>query len=259
MRIIRYRWEAGAKVFDLDMVPVAGTKGQPFSFGEADKKRAMEVGGFWMGVVPVTQALWDHVMGSEGRPALHRGDDLPRENVSWDEIHHSDGFLNRINQSNIRTELVNRACEHLASIKGESLAHARLRLPSEVEWEYAARGGPHWQDGFRFSGSNDIEAVGWYGRKHGDHTQPVAQKAPNQLGIHDMCGNVWEWCQDVYTTDVSLIPTDGSPFLGAGEDRVLRGGCFHNGAVHCTVSKRYEIGSQFHDGCIGFRLALASH
>jgi formylglycine-generating enzyme required for sulfatase activity len=132
-----------------------------------------------------------------------------------------------------------------------------FRLPTETEWEYAARGGPHWRDAYRYSGSNDIDAVAWYNRRHGDHTQPVAQKAPNQLGLYDMSGNVWEWCQDTYTRDVNLIPRDGKPYSGTGDERVLRGGCFHNWAAHCTVSKRYEIASSFHDGCIGLRVVLA--
>jgi formylglycine-generating enzyme len=135
---------------------------------------------------------------------------------------------------------------------------ARLRLPSETEWEYAARGGQHWSEGFGFSGSDDIETVAWYDRRHGDHTQPVALKMPNQLGIYDMSGNIWEWCQDVFTRDLARIPEDGTPCLGPGDERVLRGGCFHNWAIHCTVSKRYEIAHEYHDGCIGFRLAISA-
>lgn len=73
-----------------------------------------------------------------------------------------------------------------------------------------------------------------------------------------MSGNVWEWCQDSYTPDVAQIPRDGSAYRDSGPDRVLRGGCFHNWAIHCTVSKRYQIGSDSHDGCIGLRLVLAS-
>jgi formylglycine-generating enzyme required for sulfatase activity len=73
-----------------------------------------------------------------------------------------------------------------------------------------------------------------------------------------MSGNIWEWCQDVFTPDTRKIPADGSAFAGPGSRRVLRGGCFHNWAIHCTVSKRYEIGRQYHDGCIGFRLVLAA-
>lgn len=168
------------------------------------------------------------------------------ENISWDGLTQPDGFLDRINDSPIMT-----------AVRAQLGPDARLRLPSETEWEYAARGGPHWPDGYRFSGSNDIEAVAWYDRRHGDHTQPVARKAPNQLGLYDMSGNVWEWCQDTFTPDVSAVPADGTPFTGPGPDRVLRGGCFHNWTEHCTVSKRYAIASDFHDGCIGLRLVAA--
>jgi formylglycine-generating enzyme required for sulfatase activity len=174
------------------------------------------------------------------------GDELPLENVSWDEITRPEGFLDRLNQSPVCTE-----------IQAQLLtAGGRFRLPTEAEWEYAARGGPHWHDGFLFSGSNDIDEVAWYDRKHGDHSHPVALKAPNQLGLYDMSGNVWEWCQDVFMRDVSRIPGDGTPYMGEGTGRVLRGGCFHNWAIHCTVSKRYEIGREYHDGCIGFRLVF---
>jgi formylglycine-generating enzyme required for sulfatase activity len=173
---------------------------------------------------------------------------LPLENVSWDEITRPGEFLHQINDSPVRAALQTR----LAARSGA------FRLPSETEWEYAARGGPHWPDGFRFSGSDDIDAVAWYDRKHGDHTQPVGRKASNQLGIYDMSGNVWEWCQDVFTPEVESIPLDGTAFVGPGDERVLRGGCFHNWAVHCTVSKRYQIAHDYRDGCIGFRLVLAA-
>jgi formylglycine-generating enzyme required for sulfatase activity len=173
---------------------------------------------------------------------------LPLENVSWDDITQAGGFLDRINASEVRRQI----CAQL------SAADLVFRLPSEAEWEYAARGGPHWRDGFRFSGSNDIDKVAWYDRRHGDHTQEVARKAPNQLGIYDMSGNVWEWCYDTYTDDVGRIPADGSAYVGEGNERVLRGGCFHNWAIHCTVSKRYQIDRDSHDGCIGFRLALCA-
>jgi sulfatase modifying factor 1 len=157
------------------------------------------------------------------------------------------GFLGRLNDGQVCAAILAK----LASRSGV------FRLPSETEWEYAARGGPHWTDGFRFSGSNDIDAVAWYDRRHGDHTQPVGRKAPNQLGIYDMSGNVWEWCQDVFTREIERIPQDGTPVVGPGDERVLRGGCFHNWAVHCTVSKRYEIAHDYHDGCVGFRLVFS--
>jgi formylglycine-generating enzyme required for sulfatase activity len=247
MEAIRYSWNVddGSKVFDLAFV--RGTHGEPYSFGERAGGRLVEIQDFFIGTVPVTQALWTHVMGGDANPSAHQGMDLPLENVSWDEITRPRGFLDRVNQSQVRAAI----SAKLAPRSGT------FRLPSETEWEYAARGGSHWPDGFRFSGSDDIDAVAWYDRKHGDHTQPVGRMAPNQLGIYDMSGNVWEWCQDVFTSEVENIPPDGTAYIGAGDERVLRGGCFHNWAVHCTVSKRYQIAHDYHDGCIGLRLALS--
>ena len=242
---IEYQWAKKDSGGVLELVHVETTGGRPYTFGEGAQGCPMEVRGFHMATVPVTQALWTHVMGADDNPSAHRGENLPLENVSWDEVTRSGGFLDRLNASAVRSAVE-------AQLPGAGL----FRLPTEAEWEYAARGGPHWPDGFRFSGSNDADEVAWYDRRHGDHTQPVALKKPNQLGIYDMSGNVWEWCQDVYTPDVPKIPTDGTACDGAGVERVLRGGCFHNWAVHCTVSKRYEISRDGHDGCIGFRIVF---
>jgi formylglycine-generating enzyme required for sulfatase activity len=245
MEPIRYTWSDGDGNHVLELVYVRGTHGEPYSFADG---RPVEIHDFFIGAVPVTKALWRHVMGPDANPSVASGPELPLENASWDQITQPGGFLNRINDSSV-----------LGSIQGKAhLRNVAFRLPSETEWEYAARGGPHWRDGFRFSGSDDIDAVAWYDRKHGDHTQPVGQKAPNQLGIHDLSGNIWEWCQDVFTADVERIPQDGTPFVGSGAERVLRGGCFHNWAVHCTVSKRYQIEHSYRDGCIGFRLAISA-
>src|SRR5262245_3813497 len=252
-----YQWNDDGSRHVLELVHVEGTNGHPYGFGEGDAVRRIEVESFFIATVPVTQALWMHVMGGEN-PSCNKGADLPLENVSWDQVVQPEGFLQRLNASEVRSQLL----AALARSAGEGFhvdsANAVFRLPSETEWEYAARGGSHWRDGFRFSGSSDIDRVAWYDRKAGDHTHSVAQKAPNQLGLYDMSGNVWEWCQDTFTDDVSQIPADGSPYLGEGEERVLRGGCFHNWAIHCTVSKRYQIDRTVHDGCIGFRLVLTA-
>jgi sulfatase modifying factor 1 len=246
MKRIVHSWRDGDQAHVIEMVHVQGAAGHAFLFGEGAAKREIEVRSFYIATVPVTQALWTHIM--EDHRSNRRGDRMSVENVSWDGITGANGFLARINAGNILPQIVAQVPEY---------AKATFRLPSETEWEYAARGGPHWPDDFKFSGSHDIDAVAWYNDNSADQTHDVAQKAPNQLGIHDMCGNVWEWCQDTFTSDVKQIPADGTPFAGARSRRVLRGGCFHNWAIHCTVSKRYEIGRKYHDGCIGFRLVLS--
>ena len=247
MTFVSYEWISGNARCTFEMAFVPGTDGCPYAFGDTNDRLAIEINGFHIGKLPVTQALWTHIMGNDSNTPIHQGPDLPVENVSWDQIVGNGGFLDRLNESPMKTAILTKT----------ALRAGVFRLPSEAEWEYAARGGPHCTDGFRFSGSDDIETVAWYDRRHGDHTQPAGLKAPNQLGIYDMSGNVWEWCHDVFTRDITNIPLNGTPYFGPGEDRVLRGGCFHNGAIHCKVSKRYEITHDYRDGCIGFRLVLA--
>ncbi|MBI1930041.1 formylglycine-generating enzyme family protein [Candidatus Poribacteria bacterium] len=247
MNNIQYRFEAGGTSREIEMVFVEGTKGKPFWFGDEQHHLAIDIKDFFIAKVPVTQAVWKHVMGSGNNPSHYTGDDRPVETVSWDDITSSDGFLARMNASRVLEE-TNRMLSSPA---------ARFRLPSETEWEYAARGGVNWPDGFEFSGSNNVDAVAWYEKNSQNQTQAVGQKLPNQLGLHDMSGNVWEWCQDCFVRDIERIPRDGTACLDDSSDRVLRGGCHHNWAVHCTVSKRYEIAHEYRDPCIGFRLVLS--
>ena len=263
----KYFWSLDGSEHSVEMVQVEGTHGRPFLFGECEEKRAIEIQNFFMATVPVTQALWTHVLGVGTNPSHFRGDHRPVENVSWHDVTGADGFLCRINASGMAAEMA----------REMGVAGACIRLPTETEWEYAARGGPHWTEGFQFSGSDDAEAVAWHDRNSGGpresafwerrprsnrllgtETHDVALKRPNQLGIYDMSGNVWEWCQDCFTCDTSSIPSDGSPFVGNCAEHVLRGGCHHNQAIHCTVSKRYQIVAEHRDECVGFRLALSS-
>ena len=242
MRSIRYQWADGDLQREWSLAYVRGTNDSSYVFGDLSQAVPVCVSDFFIGTIPVTQAFWRHITGTES-PALHRGADLPVENVSWNAVV---DFVRQLNQSTA-----------VASLREQTGLQLVARLPTETEWEYAARGGVHWGDQYQYSGSNDIDNVAWYNRLHGDWTQPVAQKAPNQLGIYDMSGNVWEWCEDTFSPDLSVVPTDGTAYMGPGDERVLRGGCFHNWAVHCTVTKRYEISHLFHDGCIGFRLVMA--
>jgi len=269
MTTLNYKWEADGSEHTLQLVRVAGTEGEPFLFGRGPDPKPIHITSFYLTTTPVTQALWSHVMGSN--PACHRGPDLPIENVSWNHVCESAGFLDRLNSSDVRNAV------------SANNPHLQFRLPSETEWEYAARGGPNWKDNFTYSGSNNPDEVAWYGarwtralnaaaqvfgwrfawrtfggmnRKRPTHTHAVARKAPNQLGIYDMSGNVWEWCQDVCTDELSVVPDNGSAYEGAGDERRLRGGCHHNWNLHCTVAWRYGIAPDAHDGCIGFRLLL---
>lgn len=241
--------------YSFPMVYVRGTAENHYLFGDADKAN-IQVNDFFISKFPVTQQLWEHIMGSN--PSHFKGQKRPAENVSFNDIAGPGGFLDKLNVY---------ADKNLTA--SDSLV---FRLTSEAEWEYAARGGIYWADNFQFSGSNDINAVAWYdqnsGHLHdpealkplknqakGTQTHDVGEKLPNQLGIFDMSGNVWEWCEDFYQPEVFKIPTNGAPFIEKGNTRVLRGGCHHNWAIHCTVSKRYEMIPEAKDECIGLRIA----
>jgi formylglycine-generating enzyme required for sulfatase activity len=230
-----YKWRINDGEHELRFVAVPGTAGRPYLFGAEPDRRPIEVRDFWLMATHVTQALWSHVMGSN--PAERDQPRKPVTNVSWHHIADSGGFLDRINASEV-----------LPAVAGSD-RRLRFRLPSETEWEYAARGGPYWTDNFRFSGGNDIDKVAWYGhrftaarrlvcrtlgwrrgwrvagrRPRGKvtHTHEVAAKAPNQLGLYDMSGNVWEWCADTCVDDLDQVPRDGTPNTGPGEDHPPR-------------------------------------
>ncbi|HMI05847.1 MAG TPA: formylglycine-generating enzyme family protein [Pedobacter sp.] len=243
--------------YSFPMVFVEGTENTPYLFGDLTKK-GISIEGFLISKFPVTQRLWKFITGNN--PSYFAGPDRPVENVSFDDITQKNGFLNKLNLA--------------AARQNKSNPGMLYRLPSETEWEYAARGGKHWADDFKYSGGNDINEVGWFEQNSGKYSDPevlstlknhekgtathdVGQKLPNQLGIFDMSGHVWEWCADAFQPDIDKIPDDGTPYLEGNNERVLRGGCHHNWAVHCTVSKRYAITPEAKDECIGFRIAMS--
>ena len=183
---------------------------------------------YYIGKYEVTQALWQTVMGNN--PSMFKGDNLPVEQVSWDDCQE---FISKLNR-----------------ITGKM-----FRLPTEAEWEYAARGGNK-SRGYQYSGSNNLSDVAWYGNNSGDETHAVGTKQPNELGIYDMSGNVWEWCQDWYETYSSssqVNPTGAN----SGSCRVVRGVSWYNNARDCRLSLRGSNTPDFRSSNLGLRLVLS--
>ena len=183
---------------------------------------------YYIGETEVTQELWEAVMGSN--PSYFEGDNQrPVESVSWNACQK---FIKKLNR----------------------LTGKEFRLPTEAEWEYAARGGKY-SRGYRYSGSNNSDEVAWYDSNSGSKTHPVKTKKDNELGLYDMSGNVWEWCNDwwgCYQSNSQTNPTGPSE----GESRVLRGGgwCYFDMGVR--VSRRDYLTPGYRHIIIGLRLAL---
>lgn len=208
-------------------------------YDDEEPAHEVNVQTFYMSKYEVTQTQWRAVMGNDP-PELHNTgcDDCPVEMVSWNDIQ---SFLEKLNQQ----------------------TGQRYRLPTEAEWEYAARGGTKSQ-GYLYSGSNDINEVAWYdsnyeaGNTHGSQktTRPVGGKKANELGLYDMSGNVYEWCADDWHNDYSGAPTNGSAWIEAsrGSSRVSRGGSWSNNARDCRAASRFNGAPSFRYVNIGFRL-----
>lgn len=184
---------------------------------------------YYIGKYEVTQDLWQAVMGSN--PSAFKGSRRPVDCVSWNDCQ---TFISKLN----------------------SMTGKRFRLPTEAEWEFACRGGTK-SLGYKYSGSNSLGIVAWYLDNSGSTTHDVGMKSPNELGIFDMSGNVWEWCSDWYSSYNSNAQTNPTgPSSGSG--RVYRGGSWSNSAAGCCRSS-FRVGNtpDYRGSYLGLRLVLS--
>ena len=189
--------------------------------------------GFWLAKTQTTQAQWQAVMGSN--PSDFKGVDLPVEQVSWLDIcgdeSASGGFLGELNR--------------------RLPAGGRFHLPTEAQWEYACRAGT------TGAYAGDLDEMGWYDDNSDGQTHPVGQKKPNAWGLHDMHGNVWEWCADWFGDyDMGEMNDPSGP--ASGSYRVIRGGLWYSVAYSCRVAFRYGYSPTYGGNRIGFRVARSS-
>ena len=187
------------------------------------------VSDFYIGKYEVTQAQWKAVMGNN--PSRFKGDNLPVEQISWNDVQE---FISKLNAQTGK----------------------QYRLPTEAEWEYAARGGKN-SKGYKYSGNNTVNEVAWIDSNSGQSTHAVGTKLPNELGIYDMSGNVMEWCSDwlsQYTINAKLNPIGAN----AGTHHVGRGGSFRSTERVVRVSARAGNKPDDRGMNLGFRLARSS-
>jgi formylglycine-generating enzyme required for sulfatase activity len=196
---------------------------------EKDEKPDHEVcvDGFYMGKYEVTQKEYKQIIGKN--PSIFHGDRNPVEQVSW---HDAQAFIGR-----------------LAHLSGRD-----YRLPTEAEWEYAARSGGKSE---KYAGGDDIDAFAWYDEIQAKGTRPVGGKRPNGLGLYDMSGNVWEWCNDWYAKEYySVSPKRNPSGPSSGENRVFRGGAWNSFPYLTRTMKRRALAPNTRNFSIGFRLVF---
>lgn len=221
-----------------DMVPV---KGGTFKMGctkeqgdcQENEKPVHEVrlSDFSIGQYEVTQEQWQAVMGSN--PSHNKNCKLcPVENVSWNDIQ---DFIKKLNKQTGKN----------------------FRLPTEAEWEFAARGGKE-SKGFKYAGGDVVDEVAWYNGNSDNKTHPVGKKKANELGLYDMSGNVWEWCADWYDGNYyAKSPADNPQGPSTGTYRVYRGGSYFSDPIHCRPAYRGYWLPDHRCNDIGFRLVLS--
>jgi formylglycine-generating enzyme required for sulfatase activity len=198
--------------------------------------------GFWLGKYPVTQVQWEAVMGNN--PSCFKGANLPVEIVDWNDISQSGGFMEKIS--------------HFA------VAGGIFALPTEAQWEYACRAGTmtSLNSGKDLTTADEacpnLDEVAWYGINSGGKIHPVGQKKANAWGLHDMHGNVWEWCLDCYKRVYTDEPQVDPRKIGPGSIRVVRGGGWNGYARGCRAAGRYFGNPKLFSNNTGFRISRSS-
>ena len=248
----------GKRIFpDIPKTEMVFVQGGTFTMGCTDEEvrncgvdekpaHLVSLSDYYIGKYEVTQGLWKKVMGNNPSKFINCGDDCPVENVSWDDCQK---FISKLNQ----------------------LTGKRFRLPTEAEWEYAARGGSKASFQTKYAGSNVLGEVGWNdknsdvnypggfeenGRKLGTHT--VGTKKPNALGIYDMSGNVLEWCND-WNGDYSSGGVMNPKGASTGSLRVMRGGSWRHNGFYLRVSSRNDNDPSYSNNFFGVRLVFSSY
>ena len=182
---------------------------------------------FYIGTFETTYAQWRTLM-EEDIPST-KDSQTPVVGVSWEDV---TIFIKQLNK----------------------LTGKKYRLPTEAEWEYAAKGGTLTK-GYTYSGSDNLDEIAWYNENHGNDLKPVGKKNPNELGLYDMCGNVWEWCEDTHKYYQKKAQTN--PLVTSGGDyRICRGGSYSSKASECRVTNRMSVFHNESFGNLGFRLVL---
>ena len=208
--------------------------GSPDGEGDSNEhpQHLVKVNGFWMGKYEVTQAQWQAVM--KNNPSYFTGADRPVEQVSWND---AQTFLQKLNAATVETH-----------------GRASLRLPTEAEWEYAARA--RTQTAYSFSDDPDqLGQYAWYGQNSNSETHSVGQKKPNDFGLYDMHGNVWEWCQDWYADSYSSGAQKKNPQgPSSGQFKLLRGGAWNDYPNYCRSAFRSRNGPVRRSSSIGVRV-----
>lgn len=228
---------------DLDMKMIF-VEGGTFSMGATEEMwdgifyedewpvRSIKIDSFYIGECEVTQLQWEKITGQRNPWMMNgAGDDYPMYTISYEQAQEF--------------------CEKLSELSGITYC-----LPTEAQWEYAARGG-RYKEGMKYSGGNNIDEVAWYGEDlyNDGTTHPVKTKKANSLGIYDMSGNVSEWCADWYAYEYDENDTTNPEGPAAGSEHIIRGGHFGASDWMCRVSYRDHAASDYRNGTIGLRVA----